>query len=222
MLLKIKKILFIIYTIIYVLIVVTSLIDGLKKDNFDEAIMLILVLGLPYLFYLWLKIIRVQISMTLKKLAGYDGETLVKMSFNELTDRHKLWSLDKKANYTDVPHSQIKLLIKEKKSQRNQKIVSGIGEISGAINQMKSDYDRGYNAVDNILGGSLKSTSPSPNAYSDDRISGLREDVKNRKKDLEELRMGIKKENDWEKGMYAKMLADAERRLADAEKINFR
>lgn len=222
MLRKTGIIILIIYTIIFVLIVVTSLINGLKKDNFDESIMLILVLGFPYFIYLWLKLSRFQASMVLKKLAGYDAETLKRMSFFELTDRHKLWSLDKNNDYTDTPHSQIKLLIKEKRSQRNQKIVSGISEISGAINQMKSDYNRGYNAVDNILGGSSKSTSSSSKAYSDGSISSLREDVKNRKRDLEELRMGIKKENDWEKGMYAKMLADAERRLADAEKINSR
>ncbi len=153
---------------------------------------------------------------------GYSKEQIKAMSFGEMGKRKRLSILDKHTDYSSTSLEEIKLILAEKEKENMQKLKSGISEIAGAIKQAKNDFDSGYNVVDKVMGGSSKSNSSSYKAYSDGSINSLREDVKNRKRDLEELRMGIKTEADWQKGMYAKMLADAERRLADAEKLNSR
>jgi hypothetical protein len=215
-----KKLLFFVaYILAFFPVIFTIILSGkLFKLNIDYLMMGYLLL-LPFLAYLTYRdVYRNYLVFRLNKTFSNINVQSKDLSAKHISQMLTLNKIDPSYDVLSMTSKEINAALKEIDAEKRREAMKILG--TGLSLGFKA-LTYGMQVINKGSAGSSGSNiSSSP--YSAGQISSLIEDVKNRKKDLEELRMGIKSEGDWEKGIYAKMLADAERRLADAEEINSR
>ena len=110
---KIGKIIAIIYTLLFLLLIASSLYDAIKRDRFEGAIITIVIFSVPYFFYLWVKSFKASLRNYLERFARYDSKRLEVMSLSELQKRRKLYRLNKDVDHRETTREQLNIKIKE-------------------------------------------------------------------------------------------------------------
>ena len=131
---KIGKIIAIIYTFLFLLLIASSLYDAIKRDRFEGAIITIVIFSVPYFFYLWVKSFKASLRNYLERFARYDSKPLEVMSLSELQKRRKLYRLNKDVDHRETTREQLNIKIKEEVDfQKSQP--TAIGQFMDGFNE---------------------------------------------------------------------------------------
>lgn len=188
--------------------------------NSGTFIFLIYLLVFPILTYLtYREIYRNYCIYRFNKAFPNVEVQLENLSTTHIARMLTLNKIDPSYDVLSMTSKDISVTIKnidaEKRRQAMQLLGSGFSLCFKTLTFGLEVLNKGSAASDGYSSSSYKS-GHTMSAESD--VKRLEQEVETRKQWVKELNMGIKMENSWEKGMYAQMLADAERDLSDAKK----
>jgi hypothetical protein len=143
---KFLKILLTVFLVIISLTILSNYVDGQTVGT------LFLILTFIFFMYVYNLMSRGKIEKELIKSANYKKDKVSKMSMSELSNRLKLFKLDKETDYTSLSSEKVKpTLIKIQKSAGNS-----LQQFMDGFNQGSGKPKRTYGAKDvlNFIGSS--------------------------------------------------------------------